>query len=94
MMLETEHFRSIDDDLLKDEKKRLLLSLLENMSYKLREVLVLYYFYEYSLKEISMVLNIPVGTVKSRHHLALKHLHKLYENASANDVTEGGIDVC
>jgi RNA polymerase sigma-70 factor (ECF subfamily) len=92
MMLETEHFRTIDDDILKDENKQLLLSLLDNMSYKLKEVLVLYYFYEYSLKEIATVLNIPIGTVKSRHHLALKHLRKLYENA--NDIAKGGVDVC
>ncbi|MBS7530882.1 sigma-70 family RNA polymerase sigma factor [Hazenella sp. IB182353] len=89
MILETEQFDSIDDDLLKDENKQLLLSLLENMSYKLKEVLVLYYFYEYSQKDIASVLDIPIGTVKSRHHLALKHLRKLF-----NDFDKGGISVC
>lgn len=91
-MLETEHFRSIDDHILKDENKQLLLSLLDNMSYKLKEVLVLYYFHEYSLNEIASFLNIPIGTVKSRHHLALKHLRKLYEKA--NEIAKGGVDVC
>jgi RNA polymerase sigma-70 factor, ECF subfamily len=53
-----------------------LLSIIEKMSYKLKEVILLYYFYNYSQKEIAIILNIPVGTVKSRHHSALNYLRK------------------
>ena len=39
---------------------------LENLPVKLREVIVLYYIEEFSVKEIKSILGIPEGTVKSR----------------------------
>ena len=43
---------------------------------KLRTILILRYYLELSYAEIAQVLNIPVGTVKSRLDLALKTLQK------------------
>jgi len=51
-----------------------LIPALRALSHKLREVIVLRYYQEYSLEEISQLLRIPVGTVKSRHHHALRQL--------------------
>ena len=39
---------------------------LEGLPIKIREVVVLYYIEEFSVKEIKSILNIPEGTVKSR----------------------------
>ena len=39
---------------------------LENLPVKRREVIVLYYIEEFSVKEIKSILGIPEGTVKSR----------------------------
>ena len=39
---------------------------LEELPIKIREVVVLYYIEEFSVKEIKSILNIPEGTVKSR----------------------------
>lgn len=39
---------------------------ISSLSPKIRAVVLLYYVEDYSLKEIHSVLNIPVGTVKSR----------------------------
>ena len=39
---------------------------LEQLPVKIREVIVLYYMEEFSVKEISGILQIPGGTVKSR----------------------------
>ena len=39
---------------------------LENLPVKLREVIVLYYIEDFSVKEIKSILGIPEGTVKSR----------------------------
>ncbi|MDU7472326.1 MAG: sigma-70 family RNA polymerase sigma factor [Paenibacillus macerans] len=50
--------------------------ILQRLSYKLRIVIVLRYYHEYSIAEIAQLLNLPEGTVKSRHHLALKELRK------------------
>lgn len=39
---------------------------ISSLSKKNRIVIVLYYFKDFSVKEISQIINIPVGTVKSR----------------------------
>ncbi|MNW52214.1 ECF RNA polymerase sigma factor SigW [compost metagenome] len=50
--------------------------LIENLSFKLKTVIVLRYLYDYSLEEISTILDIPLGTVKSRISYALSILRK------------------
>jgi len=49
------------------------------LSTELRMVVVLRYWGELSLAEIADRLHIPVGTVKSRHHAALKALRRRIE---------------
>jgi len=49
---------------------------LSRLSEKLRAVIVLRYYLELSYAEIAQILNIPVGTVKSRLNLALKTLRR------------------
>lgn len=44
-----------------------------------RAVIILTYYHDLSQKDISLILEIPVGTVKSRLHAALKKLRKLLE---------------
>jgi len=58
---------------------------LSSLSQELRMVVVLRYWGELSLAEIAERLGIPVGTVKSRHHAALRALRRRVEPA------EGGI---
>ena len=52
--------------LIQQEETQLLLLCAEKLSPKLRLPLYMYYTAELSLKEISTILHIPVGTVKSR----------------------------
>ncbi|RDY22005.1 RNA polymerase sigma factor [Criibacterium bergeronii] len=47
---------------------------------KQREVLVLYYYSGFSIKEIAKITGNFQGTVKSRLHLAKKQLKKIIEN--------------
>lgn len=61
--------------LIQQEEKQLLLRCAEKLPAKLRLPLYMYYTAELSLKEISQVLHIPVGTVKSRLWRA-KHILK------------------
>jgi RNA polymerase sigma-70 factor (ECF subfamily) len=49
------------------------------LSNELRMVVVLRYWGELSLAEIADRLNIPIGTVKSRHHAALRALRRRIE---------------
>jgi RNA polymerase sigma-70 factor, ECF subfamily len=69
-----------ESHVLQDETRQELLATVKQLSYKLRVVILLRYYHSYSLEEIATMLNIPVGTVKSRHHLALKELRKTYTN--------------
>ena len=47
---------------------------ISNLSPKIRAVVLLFYVEDYSIKEIHSILNIPVGTVKSRLNTARSQL--------------------
>jgi RNA polymerase sigma-70 factor (ECF subfamily) len=79
-----EQFNWTDDVVLQSEMQHELFSLVRQLSYKLRVVVILRYFHDYALEEIADLLQIPVGTVKSRHHLALKELRKRFEMTGGN----------
>ncbi len=51
----------------------------------LRQVVVLAYFQGLRYQEIADVLNIPLGTVKSRLHAALAKLTEVWESAPSRD---------
>jgi RNA polymerase sigma-70 factor (ECF subfamily) len=53
--------------------------LLEKLDMEKRTVLSLYYFGQLSISEVSIVLDIPKGTVKSRLHSARKELKELWQ---------------
>ncbi|AHV96055.1 sigma-70 family RNA polymerase sigma factor [Paenibacillus sabinae] len=53
---------------------RPLIASVERLPYKLKQVVILHYLNEYSQEEIADALGIPLGTVKSRIHSALKKL--------------------
>ncbi len=74
----TEHPSS--QDRLEDEEA--VRQALSRLSEKLRMVVILRYYLELSYAEIAQILNIPVGTVKSRLELALKTLRKEMETIS------------
>lgn len=56
-----------------------LLPILRKLPLKAREIIVLRYYQDCSMEEIAALLEIPLGTVKSRHHYALKQLRRQFE---------------
>lgn len=64
------------DDRFQLEIQSELVEKINALSFKHREVMILRYFHDYTLEEISLLLEIPVGTVKSRLHTSLKLLRK------------------
>ncbi|MEK6676375.1 MAG: sigma-70 family RNA polymerase sigma factor [Planctomycetota bacterium] len=60
-----------EDDLGTEDRRRLVRSAIGLMPVKLREVLILAYYHRFSYREIGDIVNIPVGTVKSRLHAAI-----------------------
>ncbi|MBT2291941.1 sigma-70 family RNA polymerase sigma factor [Paenibacillus albidus] len=76
-MLEVERVQMAPDtSIVLHETSREMLEAIHGLSYKLRVVVILRYYHDYSLNEIAGILDIPLGTVKSRHHLALKALRE------------------
>ncbi|CAH2715366.1 ECF RNA polymerase sigma factor SigW [Neobacillus rhizosphaerae] len=70
----------VDGETLQIELQSELTERVKALSYKHREVVILRYFHDYRLDEMSLLLEIPIGTVKSRLHTALKLLKKDMES--------------
>lgn len=54
----------------------ILMNLMNELPERYQEILFYAYFYQFSIKEMSDLLEIPTGTVKSRLHAAKKALRK------------------
>jgi RNA polymerase sigma-70 factor (ECF subfamily) len=62
-----------DEPLQREELQQLVHKTVMNMPEHLREILLLSYFHQFPYKQISDILDIPLGTVKSRLHAAVAH---------------------
>ena len=78
-----------DEELLIDEKRRVVRAVLEAMPEKLREVLVLAYYHRFPYKDISEIVGIPLGTVKSRLHAAVVCFGEAYREAVVENAKHG-----
>lgn len=63
-------------DLINKLANRPLLEHVRRLPYKLQQVITLHYLNEHTQEEIAMILDIPLGTVKSRIHSALTKLRQ------------------
>ncbi len=76
------------DDLIREETATQVKRIIARMPVKLREILILAYFQKFPYAEISGILGIPVGTVKSRLHTAVNRFAEdwnaamMYETAN------------
>lgn len=78
----TEYAEVLDTKLSVDEYENLennmlLITLLDTLNDRYKEVIKLKYFGDLSIREISIILNIPEGTVKSRLNYGLNSLRKI-----------------
>ena len=74
---EQERFLSSIPDFTSDKDDYIALhNAIKRLSPHYREVIVLYYFKDYLVDELSEILEVPVGTVKSRLHTAREKLRK------------------
>jgi RNA polymerase sigma-70 factor (ECF subfamily) len=76
----------VERETLQLEIQNELIEKITSLSYKHQEVVILRYFHDYSLEEISLLLEIPIGTVKSRLHTSLKLLRKEMASISTGRV--------
>jgi len=62
-----------DEPMERQEVQQLVQRTVMSMPEHLREILLLSYFHQFPYKQISEILGIPLGTVKSRLHAAVAH---------------------
>jgi RNA polymerase sigma-70 factor (ECF subfamily) len=62
-----------DEPMIQRELRQKVQSTVTAMPEHLREILLLSYFHQFPYKQISDILDIPLGTVKSRLHSAVAH---------------------
>lgn len=78
---------SPEDSVMGLEKRKIVLDALSGLSPKQRKVIELVYFYQFNQSEISEMLDMPVGSVKSTIRLAKDKLKKtlsLFESYDPN----------
>lgn len=71
-----------DEPLAREEIARLVQRAVAQMPQHLREILLLSYFHGFAYKQISEILDIPLGTVKSRLHAAVAHFAEKWREAN------------
>ena len=70
-----------DHGLVLEEKRRMVRDVIGLMPGRLCEVLILAYYHRFPYKEIGEILDIPLGTVKSRLHAAVAYFSQQYKAA-------------
>jgi RNA polymerase sigma-70 factor (ECF subfamily) len=72
-----------EDSALANEAAQQVLAALSALPDHQREVVVLFYYQEFSQAEIAAALDIPVGTVKSRLSIGLRRLRAMMEQVES-----------
>ncbi|TKI59416.1 sigma-70 family RNA polymerase sigma factor [Brevibacillus antibioticus] len=67
----------VEEETVNRQEREEAFHLIMSLSTKLREVIILHYCEELSIKEMAHVLSVTEGVVRTRLHRARKHLRKL-----------------
>lgn len=73
------------------ELRKSVSDILDKLSPEVRACIILFHYEEKSLNEISEILNIPLGTVKSRLHNGRKQIEKEFNKLRKKDPTLFGV---
>lgn len=82
----------VESAFLFEEEKKELWQAINKLSGKSREVIVLHFYLGMKLNEVAEILNIPLGTCKSRLNSALNSLRKYYEKEISSEFIGGQCD--
>ena len=77
------------EDLVLEERRRLVKDIILAMPAKLTEVLILAYYHRFPYKEIAEIVDVPLGTVKSRLHAAIAFFGRRYREAVTEHTEQG-----
>ncbi|PGP47103.1 RNA polymerase subunit sigma-70 [Bacillus thuringiensis] len=70
---------NISGEFIQKVEAEMIREVIQLLNEKYKTVLVLYYYEQYSYKEMSEILNIPIGTVKYRLNYAKKKMREHLE---------------
>ncbi|MGG1661848.1 sigma-70 family RNA polymerase sigma factor [Brevibacillus sp. NRS-1366] len=76
---EKPHVEMPDEPLLETESSQEMQRAIMTLPFKLRSVIIYRFYFDYSYDEIAELLQIPIGTAKSRNHLALKRIRAWFD---------------
>jgi RNA polymerase sigma-70 factor (ECF subfamily) len=79
------------DPMEREELQKQVQTTVTAMPEHLREILLLSYFHQFPYKQISEILDIPLGTVKSRLHAAVAHFADRWRSTAANPGRNPGV---
>ena len=71
-----------DQPMQREELQRKVQKTVEAMPDHLREILLLSYFHQFPYRQISEILDIPLGTVKSRLHAAVAYFAEIWKSSN------------
>jgi len=75
---------SAEDQYMTEQNSRDMIEEIANLPSKYKEVLILYYYQQMSMSEISEILNVNINTIKSRLLRGKKILQNRLERSNAN----------
>ena len=81
-----------DENLLSEERGKLVKQVVDGMPAHYREILLLSYFQRMSYNQISESLNIPLGTVKSRLHASVANFAEAWKAARGESMDDAATD--
>jgi RNA polymerase sigma-70 factor (ECF subfamily) len=76
----TDKKHSVEDKLLVSERQKQIITAVENLKPKFKEVIMLCEIYGYTYEEASKKLGCPIGTIKSRIYNAKKELSEVLKD--------------
>lgn len=88
---EVQHVEIPEEPLLINESQKEMQYLVHKLPFKLRVVVIYRFYYDFSYDQIAELLHIPIGTVKSRNHLALKQLRKWFNSQPDGEVLSNNV---
>lgn len=77
-----------DQTVLNLETRRIVQSIVNDMPESLRTVIILCYFHEFAYKDIAEMLELPLGTIKSRIHAAVQFFAQRWKAAVGHSDNE------
>ncbi len=71
-----------DESLMNLETRQAVQNIIRKMPENLRTVIILSYFHGFQYKQIAEILDVPVGTIKSRLHAAVAHFARKWRQVA------------